>query len=108
MAMTVQDTDAADLAPLTNLLALAASPLRLRALRFLATASAPATLAAICAACDLGSVGNLAVQLDLLRGSALVQAVTARGVKDGPTMYRITERGRALVDAAAALERRMS
>ena len=107
MAMTTAQDAAQDLADLTNLLALAASPLRLKALRFLAAASSPATLDAIAAACDLGSVRNLAEQLDLLRSAALVQAVTSRGSK-GPTMYRVLPRGRALADAAATLERRLS
>jgi hypothetical protein len=93
-----------ELVDLANLLSLAASPLRLRALRFLCDSSRPASLPAICAACGLAAVRNVAEQLDLLRHGRLIEAVSSRA-KAGPLCYRPTDLGRDLVAAVARLDR---
>lgn len=93
-----------ELADVCNTLALAASPLRLRALRFLCESSRPASLPAILAACGLDGHKSIADQLDLLRHARLIEAVSPRA-KVAPLCYRPTDLGRDLVAAVARLGR---
>jgi DNA-binding transcriptional ArsR family regulator len=89
---------AQDLADVCNQLAMAASPLRLRALRCLA--GGPVEVAELCRACGLDSAGTMALQLDLLRHAGLVDYGAAG---ERTALYRLTEEGRDMLRAVSIL-----
>jgi DNA-binding transcriptional ArsR family regulator len=92
MSVNVSDT--------CNLLAMISIPSRLKALRFLCSNSAEASLADVMRALGEESGQVVAFQLDLLRSVDLVEARR----QEGGLMYRITAAGRSLLQGVAAVE----
>lgn len=84
-----------------NLLALASFPTRLRAMRCMVRA--PVGLKVVMEAAGVDSSGAMAQQLDLLRHAGLVVG----GTQGEGLAYRLTESGRALVEAVSVLSGRV-
>jgi DNA-binding MarR family transcriptional regulator len=77
---------------------MAASPVRLRALRALMEGDRDlATLAGLCGTEDEGAVAG---HMDLLRSKGLVERRVHEGDAGAPALYRILPAGRSLVRAA--------
>jgi DNA-binding transcriptional ArsR family regulator len=83
-----------------ELMLMAASPVRLRALRALIEGDRDlATLVGLCGL-EGGDEGAVAHHLDLLRSAGLVERRVSEGDAGAPALYRITGGGRSLVRAA--------
>jgi DNA-binding transcriptional ArsR family regulator len=98
MTATARGHSDAELAATCDLMLMAASPVRLRALRALNEGDRDlATLAGLCGTDDEAAVAH---HLDLLRSAGLVEKRVSEADATAPALYRITGGGRSLVRAA--------